>query len=80
MLLRRLGAGLAGAAVLLATGCSCFHKCCHPACPPPACSSAPPCCAPAAPAPCCPGAAPVAPAPVSSYSVAPGPVVGGCGR
>lgn len=73
MILRHLWAGLALAAVVLASGCSCCHK---SSCgPPPVVASAPPCCAPA-PAPCC-GAGS---APVQAYSVPVAPAPGGYGH
>jgi hypothetical protein len=76
MALRPLGAGLALAAITLATGCACWKHSCKPCCPPPC--AAPPCCAPAAAAPCCPpGPVAAPPAPVQSFSVpAPGCTAG----
>jgi hypothetical protein len=81
MFMRTMGGGLALVAVLLASGCSCWHK--H-ACPAPTIAGAPaPCCGPAAPVPApAPGAVavPAAPTPAPQYYSGPPPVVNGFGH
>ena len=77
MFMRPFGAGLALTALVLASGCSCFHK--H-GCPAPTVTGAPPCCPPGAPPPPAPAGVAVPAAPVPQYYSGPPPVVNGLGH
>ena len=80
MVWRPLGAGLAGAAVLLGSGCSCHKRVCPPPPPPPVTTGAP-CCPPGG-APVAPGvpAVPAPPAPAPQYYSGPPAVINGFGH